>query len=48
MLKTVIGITFGFSLCITFLQVVLVIYLKRGLDKLSGLGLPEDSKIYHY
>jgi len=48
MLKTEIEIIFGFSLYTTFLQVVLVTYLKRGLDELSGLELPEDGKVYYY
>jgi len=48
MQKTGFGIIFGFSLCTAFLHVALVTYLKKGLDKLNRLGLPEDSKVYHY
>ena len=38
---------FGFSLYTIFLQVALVAYFRRGLSKLSRLGLLEDSEVYY-
>jgi len=38
---------FGFSLYTVSLLVTLVAYFGSGLSELSGLGLPENGKVYH-
>ena len=43
-IKDRIRTTFGFNLCTTPLQVILVTYFRRGHGELRGLEPPEDSK----
>ena len=45
--KDKIGMTFGFSLCIVLLSVVLIIYSRRGLERTWKVGVLEGDEVYY-
>ena len=45
--KDKVGMTFGFSLCIVLLSVVLITYFRRGLERTWKVGVLEGDKVYY-